>query len=96
MLENLYDDIEDLKLQYSQLKPLYQERVDAVTEAKKRIERYKLDFKGVHADQNTERISIGGKEPLQIRFIGPINLGDEKSPRFRSWGSMVRRQNHKR
>jgi len=86
VLVDLYDDIEDLKPQYSELKPLYQEWVDAVTKAKRRAERHKLDFKCVRADQNTERISIGGEEGLQIRFLGPINLGDEKSPRLKKFG----------
>jgi len=86
VLVDLYDDIEDLKPQYSQLKPLYQDWVDAVTKAKRRAERHKLDFKCVRADQNTEKISIGGDEGVQIRFLGPINLGDEKSPLLKTFG----------
>ena len=86
VLVDLYDDIDDLKPQYSQLKPLYRDWVDAVTKAKRRAERYKLDFKCVRADQNTEKISIGGQDDLQIRFLGPINLGDEKTPRLKTFG----------
>ena len=86
VLVDLYDDIDDLKPQYGQLKPLYRKWFDAVTKAKRRAERYKLDFKCVRADQNTEKISIGGRDGLQIRFLGPINLGDELSPRLKIFG----------
>ena len=83
---DLYDDIEDLKPQYSELTSIYQGWFDAVTKAKRRAERHKLDFKCVRADQNTEKISIGGEEGLRIRFLGPINLGDEESPCLKTFG----------
>ncbi len=83
---DLYDDIEDLRPQYSQLTKIYQRWVDAVTRAKRRAEKYKLDFKCYRADQNTEGISFGGREGLQIRFLGPTNLGDEDSPCLKTFG----------
>jgi len=85
MLVDLYDDVEELRPKYAQLTKLFQEWVDVVTEAKKRAERYKLDFKCCRADQNTEQISIGD---LQIKFLAPINLEDRKSPSLKTFGSV--------
>jgi len=88
MLVDLYDDIEDLKPRYSQLTKIYQDWVDVVTKAKRRAERYKLDFKCCRADQNTKQISIGGQDGLRITFLAPINLGDKNSPRLKTFGSV--------
>lgn len=88
MLIDLYDDVDDLKPRYSQLTKIYRDWVDVVTKAKRRAERYKLDFKCCRADQNTKQISIGGKDGLRITFLAPINLGDKNSPRLKTFGSV--------
>jgi ribonuclease BN (tRNA processing enzyme) len=89
----LYDNVEDLRPKYDQLSPLYKAWVDAVKNARKRIEKYnkrpeserpeKIDFECCRADQNTERLIIGGTNGVQITFIGPINHGSKDSPRLK-------------
>jgi len=87
-LVDLYSDIEDLKPRYSELTKIYQDWFDVVAEAKRRAERRKIDFKCCRADQNTKQISIGGQDGLRITFLAPINVGDENSPRLKTFGSV--------
>jgi len=92
-LVELYDDVEDLRAKYDQLTPLYRNWVDAVNNARKRAEKYnqqpeseraeRIDFKCCRADQETERLSIGGPDGLQVIFVGPINYGSRNSPKLK-------------
>lgn len=87
VLVDLYDDIEDLKPQYGQLTKLYRNWVDAVIKAKRRAEQHGLDFECSRADQNMKEVAVGGKDGLQISFLGPINLGEKDSPRLKTFGT---------
>jgi len=97
-LVELYDDVDDLRPKYDQLSPLYKKWVDAVNNVRKRVENYnnrpeserldRIDFKCCRADQNTEKLSIGGTNGTQIIFIGPVNYGNKNSPRLKVFSNV--------
>ena len=88
VLVDLYDDIEDLVPKYDQLTKIYKDWVDAVMKAKRRVHRHGLDFECCRVDQNKEDVIIGGQDGLRIKFLGPINIGDEDTPRLKTFGSV--------
>jgi len=87
MIVELYDDIENLKPKAGELTRTYKKWVEAVSKAKKRALRNNIDLKCIRADQNTEPIVLGKKNPLKISFLNPINLASKNSPKLMKFGS---------
>ena len=86
MLVELYDDIDDLKPKAGELTKTYKEWFEAVSKAKDRALKSDIDFKCIRADQTTEPVVLGKKNPLKISFLNPINLGTKASPKLMKLG----------
>ena len=87
MLTEFYDDVEDLKQIETELSPIFQQWVNAVSNARERAANENIELQCIRADQNTEPLVLGKQNLLKISFLNPINLGSEDEPKLMDFGS---------
>lgn len=87
MLTELYNDVDELKPKAGELNEVFKAWVEAVSKAKERALKNKIDFKCLRVDQNTEPLVVGKENPLKITFLNPINFGSQSTPKLMDFGS---------